>query len=91
MIHKMRANLPTAALRAAVLLALAAATLTGTLARPAYADDDHDRHGRGWRESRREPVRHDDYYRQPDIYYSAPSVVYAPPGASLNFNFPLYR
>jgi hypothetical protein len=93
MTNRIRACLPAATLRLAVFFGLAAATLTGTLAYPAYADD-HDNRNRQWNESQREHARqqawqqerwreahrYNDYYRQPDVYYSAPPVVYQPPG-----------
>ena len=84
-------------LRLAVFCGLAAATLTGTLAAPAFADD-HDNRDRRWNESRRNDHRDEGryrYYSQPEYYYSAPPVVYRPyyyqqPGASLNFSFPFH-
>jgi hypothetical protein len=75
--------------RGVVFLGLATA-LIGTLAATAYADG-HDNRDRKHDESRRDDRRPVEVYRQPDVYYSAPPVVYAPPGASLNFSFPLYR
>lgn len=78
--------LPASVFRLAVCLALAAGTLTGALAHPAYADD-HDRRGN---QHARNDRRNDEHYRQP-IYYTAPPVVYASPGPSINLNFPLYR
>ncbi len=80
-------------LRHAVFAGLAVATLTGALAVPAYADDDHDKRDKRWNESRHEHPRYTGYYGQPNVYYSAPPVVYAPPAyyqppvAALNFNF----
>jgi len=90
MTSRISACRPASTLRLAVFFGLAAATLTGSLAYPAYADD-HDNRGRQRSESRREVHRHDGYYRQPDVYYSAPPVVYQPPGASLTFSFPFFR
>ncbi|HEX3403135.1 MAG TPA: hypothetical protein VHT74_22700 [Acetobacteraceae bacterium] len=90
MINRTTGRLARVKSRHAMFLALAAATLTGTLVYPAYADNDHDK----WDKRRHEPTRveHRYYsdYRQP-VYYTAPPVVYAPPGVSLNLNFPLYR
>jgi hypothetical protein len=77
--------LPASRLRLMVFGALAMATLAGTLAAPAFADD----HGRGrGRNDQRRDWHHDD--RQP-AYYNAPPVVYVPPGVSINLGFPLYR
>jgi hypothetical protein len=97
MTNRLTAGHPAASIRLAVCLGLATATLIGTLAGPAYADNDHDNwNGNGnrhWHQPRPAPQRY--YYRQPDVYYSAPPVVYQPyyqpyyqpPGALLNFNF----
>jgi len=78
-----------ARLSLAVGFGLLAVTLGGVLAAPAYADG-HD-HDRRWNDARHDRDRHNDYYRGPTVYYTAPPVVYAPPGASLNFSFPLVR
>lgn len=106
MTNRIRARLPSVTPRLALFFSLAAATLTGALATPAYADD-HDRGDRRWNDSQRqrawqqerwrETHRYDNYYRRPDVYYSAPPVVYAPPAyyqqatPSLNFSFPFNR
>jgi hypothetical protein len=80
--------------RLAVFFVLAAATLSGMLATPAFADNDYDNRNNGWNQSRqqqarqrawqqerwREAHRYNRYYRQPDVYYTAPPVVYQPPG-----------
>jgi hypothetical protein len=94
MTNRIRARLPTSTLRLAVFAGLTAVALAGTLAGPAYADDDHGNQNKRWNESRqeqahqkavqqaqwREAHRNDGYYRQPDVYYSAPPVVYQPQG-----------
>ena len=106
MTNRIQASLPAAALRFAVVFGLAAATLAGTVAWPAHADDRGD-HGRNQSMARREQSRqqehwreahrYDDYYRRPDVYYSAPPIIYQPrayyqqPGASMTFSFPFYR
>ncbi|HVC59396.1 MAG TPA: hypothetical protein VND19_03390 [Acetobacteraceae bacterium] len=90
MANRTKIRLPASALRLAMLGALAAATLTGTLAGPAFADG-HDRDRERHRNDARREPRHYEYYRQPDVYYTAPPVVYAPPGVSINLGFPLYR
>lgn len=84
--------------RLILLGGLLAATLTGVLAGPARAEDGgRGRNEHGHWQRRGPPERYDGpryqgYYRDPNVYYSAPPVVmYQPPGASLNFNFPLFR
>jgi hypothetical protein len=47
--------------RLAVCFALAAATLTGMLATPAFADNDHDSRNNGWNQSRQGQVRPNDH------------------------------
>ncbi len=93
MIDCIRANRPGPTLRLVVFCGLAVAALSGTLACPAYADNDHG-NGQGngnkhWNEPRREnwqrtrwqeQHRSYDNYRQPDVYYTAPPVIYPPPG-----------
>ncbi len=100
MIHAIQATRPRARrVRLALLGGLLAATLTGVLAAPAMADQGHDHggwHGHGGDRGRGPPRRYDGpryqgYYQDPNVYYSAPPVIYQPPGASLNFSFPLYR
>jgi hypothetical protein len=88
MTNRITTRLPASRLRLMVFGALAMATLAGTLAAPAFADD-HDR-GRGRNDQRRD-WRHDGDNRQPEVYYNAPPVVYVPPGVSINLGFPLYR
>jgi hypothetical protein len=89
-----RINLHNSTLRLAAFAGLTAATFTGTLAGPAFADNDRDNQNKRWNESRqeqanqrawqqerwREAHRYDNYYRQPDVYYTAPPVVYQPQG-----------
>jgi hypothetical protein len=81
------ANRASNTLRLVVFCGLAAATVTGSLAGPAYADD-HDnrnRQGNGSRQEHahqqvqhqehwREQQRYQGYYRQPNVYYSAPRL-----------------
>ena len=87
MTDRIRTCLPFSALRLAVFCGLTAATLTGALAVPAYADnDDHGNRNTHWHEGWREQP-HYGYYGQPNVYYTAPPVVYAPPVASFNFMF----
>jgi hypothetical protein len=55
---------------------LAALIAAGAVA-PAFADDDHDRGRREWREH--EWREHHPYGYHPYGYYAAPAPVYAPP------------
>jgi hypothetical protein len=90
MINRIRASRPGSTLRLVVFCGLAAAAFSGTLACPAYADNDHGKgHGnwnKRWNESRQENWQRTHWreqhrsYRQPDLYYTAPPVVYSPPG-----------
>ena len=86
MTNQIKGMFPASTLRLAMFCGLAAMTLTGALAVPAYADNDHDNRNKQWHESRREQPRYYGYYGQPNVYYTAPPVVYAPPGALLNIN-----
>jgi hypothetical protein len=97
------ANRVSATLRLVAFFGLAAATLTGSLAGPAYADD-HDNRNRQSNGSRQEHAhqqvhqqehwqeqrQYHAYNRQPDVYYSAPPVVYQPPGASIYLSIPYF-
>jgi uncharacterized iron-regulated membrane protein len=103
MANRLRASLPASMLGLAVCFGLAVATLTGSLAGLAHADD-NDNRNRQWngsrqehahqqvqqQEHRREPQHYQGYYRQPNVYYSAPPVVYQPPGASIYLGFPYF-
>jgi len=84
----------------AVGLGLAAATLTGTLAGPAYGQDNGNQRHQAPRYApmhRAPPPQYNNgyYYNQPNVYYSAPPVFVAPPvyyeqpAPLLMFNFPL--
>ncbi len=81
----------------ALLGGLVIIAMTAVLIGPVHADGrdhrDWQRHGedRGRGPPRYDGPRYQGYYRQPDMYYSAPPVVYQPPGASLNFSFPMFR
>jgi len=80
--------------RTALFAACAAVALTGALATPALADNDHGYQNRNWNQSHQEQARqrawqqqrwqeahrYDGYYRQPNVYYTAPPVVYQPQG-----------
>ncbi|HXA25973.1 MAG TPA: hypothetical protein VNW90_27140 [Acetobacteraceae bacterium] len=97
------ANRVSATLRLVAFFGLAAAILTGSLAGPAYADD-QDNRNRQWNGSRQEHAhqqvhqqehwqeqhRYQEYYRQPNVYYSAPPVVYQPPGATIYLSVPYF-
>jgi len=105
MSHLKERCLSTTTLRFMVAFGLAAATLTGALAGPAYAENyqhQNQNHrgneaNQGWTRRGPPPQRYDygNYYRRPDVYYSAPPIVVAPPyyyeqpTPSLNFVFPL--
>jgi len=87
MTNHINATLSTSTLRLVLFCGVAAVTLAGALAVPAFADNDHDNRDKRWNDSRREQPRYDGYYGQPNVYYSAPPVVYAPPpGALFNLN-----
>jgi hypothetical protein len=93
----------SATLRLVVFFGLATATVSGSLAGSAYADD-HDNRNRQSNGSRqehanqqvqhqehwREQQRYQSYYRRPDVYSSAPPVVYQPPGASIYLSIPYF-
>jgi hypothetical protein len=91
MTNRLTAGHPAASIRLAVCLGLATATLIGTLAGPAYADNDHDNWNGNGNRHWHQPAPQRNYYRQPNVYYTAPPVVYQPyyqqPGVLLNFNF----
>jgi hypothetical protein len=89
MINRIRARCPGPTFRLAVFCGLAAAALSGTLACPAYADNENDHRNKHWNESRQAQAHQQNWqraqwqeqrYRQPDVYYTAPPVVYPPPG-----------
>jgi hypothetical protein len=78
---------------------LGAALLAMPLAAPAFADGPDLQHNNG-RSSWQERGRQNEHWRPENRfngYYGAPPVIIAPPeyygqpGASLNFNFPLFR
>lgn len=57
MTNRIRACLPAAMLRHAAVLVVATATMTGSLALPAFADNDRDDQNRGWNQSHRQQDR----------------------------------
>lgn len=86
-------------IRGALCCALGALVLATAMPGPARADGD-EHHGRQGRGSWEERGRSNEHWREEhrfNGYYSAPPVVYVEPyyyrqpGASLNFNFPLFR
>jgi len=93
-----KSSTPASPGRRTVAIMLGVAMLAGPLVVPAFADgpDLQHRNGPSWQDR----GRAGDHWRPEnrfDGYYGAPPVVYAPPmyyqqpGASLNFNFPLFR
>ena len=85
--------------RLAAAFVLAAAALAGPLSVPAFADgpDAYRFEGQGRWQERGRANEHWRYENRYNGYYSAPPIIYTPPGyyqqpgASLNFNFPLFR